>query len=137
MSYNIDSWRVKELDLRLPKGFSFQEWLEYIEGREGVSEYAIRDFKSSGLEVERVFDEWAIDDDCYFSVKGHIGEDGRLEVDDFDCYSEGSGHSYSVLLELFRDFGGSLKAIVVWEGGDSLVRLTIINGEVDEAELEY
>lgn len=48
---------------------------------------------------------------------------------------EGSGRSYDKFINLLKDSVGYLEAIVVWEGGDRIVRIKIDNGIYTEEEI--
>jgi len=41
-----------------------------------------------------------------------------------------------ILIPLFEQFKGNFSALVVWEGGDSVQRLTVQDGVVNDEEVE-
>ena len=76
---------------------------------------------------------WGDDDKV---IKGII-ENNAFIATELEYWSgDGSGYLYSdVLIPLFEEFKGTLEAIVVWEGGDSIKRLNIHDGVVEETEI--
>ncbi len=59
----------------------------------------------------------------------------RLNVTDLSYYGEYSGTYWDEFEKLLEQSTGTLKARVVWEGGDSVEVVTIENGEITREEL--
>ena len=132
MSYNITSFKLKNLALALPLTFDFQAWLASQPESAGVR--WCRD-DGEGIQANLARNTWTLPLSGH-ELAGNI-EGDKLVVTGLECYGEGSGHIYSdVVLPLFEDFKGSLQAIVVWEGGDTVNRLTIEDGNAKEEEID-
>jgi len=64
------------------------------------------------------------------SLHGII-EDDWFVVKSIDCSREGSGTAMNYILEpAFKDSVGELIASLIWEGGDSINKLTVKDGKV-------
>jgi hypothetical protein len=141
MSYNITNIKVSKLSLRLPLRFDFQRW---INGQPGLDKNG----------YEKTGRRWCIEDDTAISVnlaeetwelslmggdktiKGIIEGDAFVATELESWGGDGSGHLYSdVLLPLFEAFKGTLEAIAVWEEGDTIKRLNIRDGIVEETKI--
>ena len=119
MSYNIDTWRTKQLDgLTIP----------------------LAELRNHG----DWFDNPQLNEDDTLTITGGaerfemIGRrDGdMLHVTEIDCSGEGSGRHYDVLTDVFAKSTGTLVASLVWEGGDSITRLTVKDGVVSSENIE-
>ena len=122
MPYNISNFKLKSVSLILPmdfkiKAFSHRVWHE--------------------IAVDVVVNEWGYNENGEgFQMNGEVTEAGLI-VTNLNCYGEGSGADYHELfVPLFQKFGGDLEAIVIWEGGDSIKKLSIIQGIVTETKIE-
>ena len=76
----------------------------------------IKNFKfneASEIEEPEIFE-------IYYDEKGY--------VEDIDFAGERSGRYWDGFYELLKDSTGYLKAIIVWEDGDSVIELTIDEG---------
>lgn len=121
MSYNCDTWKTKELkDLRIPIASLFkhdrEDWHpERINDDDGTVEFRIMD---------GVF------------VRGTIDGD-YVAVSMIECSGEGSGTGMHWILEpALKDSTGKLIASCVWEGGDSINRITVDDGLVSWEDIE-
>lgn len=143
MSYNITRMKVSKVSLRLPLDFDFMMWIA------GLPE---RDEKG----YENIGRRWCLEDPTTISsnladrtwklslfgeddkvIKGIIEDEALVACALEDWEGDGSGYLHDdVLLPLFKEFKGTLEAIVVWEGGDSIKRLSIYDGVVEETEVE-
>lgn len=142
MSYNITSMKASKVSLRLPLDFDFTKWIAEQPSRDehGYENIGRRWMLEDPVAISANLAEgtWQLslfgEDDKV--IKGII-EDGALVATALeDWEGDGSGYLYSdVLLPLFREFKGSLEAIVVWEGGDSIKRLSIHDGVVEETDV--
>jgi hypothetical protein len=70
-----------------------------------------------------------------FELKGKLLF-GLVHVKSIAFSSEGSGHEWDAFKEMLSTSTGILIASQVWEGGDSITRLTVKNGEVQEAPVD-
>jgi hypothetical protein len=123
MSYNIDTWKTKELtDFKIELN-------------------KIYDPKSSWQPDKPVLDtgtgKFLIENACEdFEMIGTI-DSGWFTVESIRCRSEGSGsfmaYGFSEWLPTSK---GKLVAIRIWEGGDTIDRLTIDNGAVTIEEVD-
>ncbi len=122
MSYNIDTFKLKKVRLILPTDIKFSKYVDWI-GDEVIANLA------KGI--------WSINDEGEgFQMHGKITKAG-LEVTDVKVNGEGSGHDYYDLLKpLFIDYKGDLEAVMIWEGGDSINSISIVNGKVTEKKIE-
>ncbi len=116
MSYNVTGFALKKLD-----GFTlpYAAVLEASEGDVNISDGVLtfNNFYASGMEVIGTLD----------------GD--RLLVTDLCYRGEGSGTYWHEFLELLRLSAGTLKARVVWEGGDEVEMVTIEDGVITREDL--
>lgn len=121
MSYNIDTWKTKELkDFSIPL-IELKEEEDYLEKPELDLETGLLSFagRSEGFELQ-----------------GH--KDGDvLVVERILNYGEASGTMQKYLEEdIFPHSTGLLHAVLIWEGGDSITRLTVKDGFVTSEGIE-
>lgn len=121
MSYNCDTWKTKELkDLRIPiaelvndaHGSWKPEHVVLLNGDDKIS-------LGEGIEI--------------------IGNrrSGYIEVSSIQCQGEGSGHfSHAILEPALKKSTGRMVATRVWEGGDSIDRLTVQDGQVTTEQID-
>jgi len=123
MSYNIDTFKLKKVRLTLPIDIKFDKYVDWLD-----EESVIGNFDKG---------TWSINDNGEgFEMQGKITKAG-LEVTNVKVNGEGSGHDYEDLLKpLFVDYKGDLEAVMIWEGGDSITSISIVNGKVTEKEIE-
>ena len=115
MSYNIDTFKVKEiLDLIIPVASLYkcerEDWHpDRMNNDDGTVTF-------TNMETE-----------IHGAIKG-----GSLFVDKIDCRGEGSGTVMNWMLgPAFKDSTGRLVASCVWEGGDSINQLIVDDGNVE------
>lgn len=129
MSYNITSWRTKELkDFRVP----------------------IRELYPERLRSDLHPEPPVISMDSLRPLQGRVAigiAEGKitgwllfasalLEVDEIKVYGESSGHVYEdVLKPAFARSTGKLVARLVWEGGDTVEMIRVENGVLTEEEI--
>jgi hypothetical protein len=73
-----------------------------------------------------------------------LDEDGNIEISNvaevhvksFHNGGEGSGHSWDEVKKCLQSSTGELIAVLVWESGDYISRLTVKDGVVTEEEIE-
>lgn len=121
MSYNVDTWKTKELvDLVIPIASLFKhnrkDWHPKRENHDdGTVTFSI-------MESCNIHGMW---------------DDGYLRVSSIEMYGEGSGTAlYWIIEPALADSRGKLVASRVWEGGDLIDRLTVIDGNVSSEQIE-
>jgi hypothetical protein len=125
MSYNVDTWKTKELvDLVIPVASLFKhersDWHPRKERHDDGS------FTFSVMEESYINGTIEIVDHCDF-----------LRVTYIQASGEGSGTALRWIIEpALADGRGKLVASRVWEGGDSIDRLTVIDGVVSSEPIE-
>jgi len=129
MSYNISDWKTKRLEnLVIPmKAF-------YIYDRKDWHPTFEFTIEGNDVEVARLQDfEFVLEG----IVKGETEETAILKVSDIDITGEGSGTFMSwILVPALKQSTGILEAVLIWEGGDSITRLSFNDGEFTEEEIE-
>jgi len=120
MSYNCDRWITKKIkDFKIPIMSLFKherdDWHpERIDNNDGTVTFEI-------IETE---------------LRGNI-ENGWLVVSSIDCSGEGSGIAMDWILEpAFQNSTGELVASCVWEGGDTINKLTVKDGKVSWVDID-
>ena len=117
MSYNIDTWNTKEiLCLKIP-----------LTAIQEIEDTTIKIFNGGNVSVDGPAE--------VFEITGKL-TDGIVGVESIAVCGEGSGRAWNSLIELLKQSTGELVAIQVWEGGDSISRLTVVSGEVREQQIE-
>lgn len=121
MSYNIDTFILKELrDVSFP-----------------VS--ALYTYHRSQFHPERTnnYDGTVrFGDEEGAALTGTIKDD-VFYMTDIECTGEGSGSFMDYILEpALKQSKGVLRASCVWEGGDSINKLLVEDGEVDWIDIE-
>lgn len=126
MSYDIGSWRTKELtDLRIPIAALYPEgkyhdWLNQPQSNGPSGEVVIYGMSEDGIKIHGVL------------------ADGVLQVTEIDVCGEASGTTYrEILWAAFEQSTGTLVSVCVWKEGDSIKRLEVRDGQVDETEIEF
>ena len=124
MSYNIDTWKTKKMEnLKIPLKALFKhkrtDW--------HPEQPKIVNYETMEIEMEC---------GCEQLIKG-ILKDGIIHVTELEMYGEGSGTFKGYILdEALKESTGELEALLVWEGGDSITRLKVKEGVVEEAKVE-
>jgi len=116
MSYNISNWKTKKCDLKMPLSMLVTDPLLKVRPcPEGI--------QMGGLSEG-------------FAIIAHSEGDIAFTTD-VCSWGVGSGRSWQDLLDILRQTTGEMEAIVIWEGGDSVQRLKIRNGEVSVEEVDF
>lgn len=124
MAYNIDNWKVKELkDLVIPVKHLYPEG--YKNWHPSPPAFDINSGRVTILGGAEGF-----------MVIGKVSE-GMIHVERIQNYGEGSGSFMSnVLIPALKQSKGTLVVACVWEGGDSLSRLSVKNGVVNDENID-
>jgi|SRR5690349_2048640 len=73
---------------------------------------------------------------CEQEITGTLA-DGNFTVTEFDMTGEGSGTFWEWILEpALKESTGILEATLVWEGGDTIERVSVRDGIVTKKEIE-
>jgi hypothetical protein len=120
MSYNCDTFKIKKIkDLRIPLSSLHKhdrsDWhLDRINNEDGSVTFVSCEVTMNGI----------IEDDTFVCKK-------------IDCSGEGSGTTMNWIIEpALKDSTGELIASCVWEGGDSINKLTVKDGNVSWEDIE-
>lgn len=121
MSYNIDTWKTKELrNLRIK--------MTALHYEEDYLDYPTMDTQTGTLTFTGRAEG--------FELRG-VQTGAYLDVDSIESYGEASGTMHDYLKEtILSQSTGLLVAVLVWEGGDTIERLTVRDGVVTEEEIE-
>ena len=122
MSYNVSTWKTKKIEnLVIP-----------------LSEFYISERKDwhPTQPILQEDNSFILECGCEQEIKGKL-TDGLLEVLGLDMSGEGSGTFMSYVLEhALSKSTGYLEAILIWEGGDSIEKLIVNNGEISREDIE-
>lgn len=112
MSYNIDSFKVSKLENFKIAVKSFDK---KIFGNPEID-----------FDTNRVSFYGRMCEECEFEG---VLEDGFVTLDKIRISGEGSGHFMATFGDsLLKNSTGKLKAVLVWESGDTIERLSIVDG---------
>lgn len=122
MSYNIDTWKTKKIENLVIPLEAF-----YIHERQDWHPEKIINTATNSVELRC---------GCEQTIRGTLHND-LLTITEFEMSGEGSGTFYDWILEpALKRSTGNLEAVLIWEGGDSITRLIVNNGEVSNEEIE-
>jgi hypothetical protein len=124
MSYNISKWKTKKLEnLTIPlTAFYKHERTDWHPNEPVITNAEISEVR--------------LKCGCEQSIKG-ILKDGLLTVTEFEMSGEGSGTFYAFILRpALAESTGRLEAVMIWEGGDSIKKLTAVDGVVEVEDVE-
>ena len=124
MSYNIYTWKTKKLEnLVIP----LKAFFEHKRSDWHPKQPEIVNAETMEIEIEC---------GCGQLIKGNLKE-GAIHVTGFDMSGEGSGIFKSWILdEALKQSTGELEAVLIWEGGDSISRLSVKDGIIEESDVE-
>lgn len=128
MSYNISTWKTKKLaDFRLP-----------VKSIAVSAERQARGWKINGYVIGLIPLVMRFQLDESPGITGHlIDNNSIIVVDKIELGGEGSGSVYNeVLLPALKQSSGEMEAVIVWEGGDSIRRLHVVNGIPTDSPVE-
>lgn len=123
MSYDIDTFKLKKLEnLVIPFSAFFL--------------HPRKDWHPEGQFLDAETMLFRLEGGCGQTIKGNLIA-GELHVKELDLSGEGSGAFMAyVMREAFKQSTGQLEAVLVWEGGDSISRLVVNNGEFSDDPIE-
>lgn len=130
MSYNIDRWKTKELsDLEIPLNALYEIDKSLVSRGWKPDPPQVVGVEGDGARV-RIEEAWG-------EIEGLLTPDSILKVSKISITGEGSGtFCHDILTPALKQSKGKLVAVRVWEGGDSIDRLTVIDGKVESEEIE-
>ena len=119
MSYNVTGFKVKEITgLLIPTKRLYDDADSYEETKDEDGD-TVKTYTYG---------------ECYIS--GRDFDFQRIIVDRINIQGEGSGETFDYILRpLFKYSMGKLIAVMIWEGGDSINRLLVDDGHVDETDI--
>ena len=118
MSYNLDNFKIKKLE---NFKIAAKEFNKKVFGNPKID-----------LETNKILFEG----DCEVCEFEGILNNGLIEISNISIYGEGSGNfmcDYGN--NLLKNSTGTLIATLVWEGGDTIERITIIDGKKETEEI--
>ena len=117
MSYNIDAWKTKTINnLYIP-----------LEAVRNLRDTEIILKEENYIEVEGLSE--------MFELIGQL--DGKnVQVLKIYTGGEGSGSTWEDFKQMLTQSKGKLVATQVWEGGDSITKLIVNDGQVKEENIE-
>lgn len=124
MSYNLDNFRVVKVD-------NFRINPQRLDSMADAGALDMYKYDNGRWTIQFAFPEVG-------EMEGRrVNENGVFVVESIQLYGGGSGLFMSETLEplLAEDSAGYLEAILVWEGGDSLQRMTVRDGQIDYRNL--
>lgn len=125
MSYNIDRWRTKKLEnLVVPlTAFYKHERKDWHPSKPTLEDIATK--------------EITLKCGCNQKITGILDENNQLQITKLDMNGEGSGTFFEWILEpALKESHGQLEAVLIWERGDSVTRLTVNDGVVKHANID-
>lgn len=124
MSYNITTFKVKKLEnLVIPMSAL------YDISRSDWKPEEPKIINTSTMEVK-------INCGCGQTIKGVL-KDNAIHVNKLNMDGEGSGSfMYYVFKDALQKSTGELEATLIWEGGDSVTRLTVKDGVYKDESIE-
>jgi len=121
VSYNISQWKTKELR-------SFRIEMTALRYKEDYLNHPTVDVQTGILTFTGRAEG--------FELRG-VQNGPWLDVDSIESYGEASGTMQEYLKEqVFPRSTGLLLVVLVWEGGDTIERLTVKDGIVTEEAIE-
>jgi len=123
MSYNISCWKTKKIEnLKVPLSAFFESERKDWHPKQPVKldHFSDRYVIKCGCEQEII---------C--TIKNKI-----IQIFEFNMTGEGSGSFlWYVLKNALSKSTGYIEAVLIWENGDYIERLTVCNGKVQKKEV--
>jgi hypothetical protein len=125
MSYNIDNWKTKKLEnLTIP----LKAFFDSVRTDWHPNQPVIVNTETMEIEMEGGCEQ--------LIIKGNL-KDEIIYIAELKLYGEGSGSFKSFILdEVLKQSKGELEAILIWESGDSITRLKVKDGVIEETNVE-
>ena len=119
MSYNITRWKTKTINnLRIP-------------------EVALREVSEDLVRLAVVINDSVLFTFLDSKIKAQMMTDGGYLISEINISGEGSGFFFhEILRSALSKSTGSLIATLIWEGGDSISRITVNDGEIKEEQVD-
>lgn len=118
MSYNISTWKHIHIEnLRIPLSVLTDE-----------EECEVRLLPKGYIEVGGLAED--------FFITGKLNGEW-VDVHSLKSSGEGSGSSYEALKMILLKSTGILEAVLIWERGDSISKLSVINGVIEDKDYEF
>lgn len=123
MSYDIDTCKIKKMEnLVIPLAAFY--------------EYEREDWHPKEPILDRKSGEMVLHCGCGQEIRGYL-KDGFLEITKLSLCGEGSGSFMNYVLEgALRKSTGELEMVMIWEGGDSVTKMTVLDGIIEETGVE-
>jgi hypothetical protein len=117
MSYNITSWKTKEIfNLLIPL--------------DAIKDLPYTDVEFDGINIK------ADGLSGGFALEGNLIENNMVEIIEIKTAYDSSGSTWNDFIRMLEKSSGTLIATQIWEGGDSISKLTVNNGEVIDEPIE-
>jgi len=122
MSYNITSFKVKKLNnLIIP--------IKALENKSKKWEATVNVKNVDTMEV-------MVECGGEQSIEGTLKE-GNLYVSKIDMYGECSGsYIHDVFKDALKQSTGELEAVAIWEGGDTVERISVKDGNFSQENID-
>jgi hypothetical protein len=125
MGYDISNWKTKKLEgLTIPLTAFYKH-----ERQDWHPKQTVVEMTGDGVAV-------ILECGCEQEIKG-VAKNGLLAVTEIEMSGEGSGTFFEWILKpALEESTGRLKAVLIWECGDSITRLKVKDGAVNREEIE-
>lgn len=126
MSYNIDTFKIKKMEnFVIPLAALYADEIR-------------EDWRPSRPEIINTeTNEVELECGCEQTIRGILKDDMNLYITDLELDGDGSGSfRYECFDKALLKSKGTLEAKMVWEGGDSITHLLVIDGVIKEEEIE-
>jgi hypothetical protein len=120
MSYDIDTWHTKRIE-----NFTLSLKSLFVAGTK--VEFSQCGFVS--IDIDSLAEVTHIAGDI-------LEDDDTISVSNIDYYGVCSGRFWDDFKKILSSGKGILEAVQVWEGGDSITRLTVVDGTISETLIE-
>ena len=135
MGYDVTTWKTKELqNLTIPVNalFAVPDWQPNQSVDDGLGGAFTLRWGESYIKGTLVGEPVT-------RRNGFLPPDSTqmLEVDEISVHGDGSGYLlWKVIKPALEKSKGRLVAVRIWEGGDSVDRLVVVDGDVNEEDVD-
>ena len=132
MSYNISTWKTKRLENLVIPLDALYNISEDLKRRGWMPEPPCFTFRKNDTTLVKI----------HGLGEGYLsGEIAHLRnmfwVTEITVYGEGSGTFFSeIFIPALTKSMGMLEAVLIWEGGDTISRLVVEDGQIIESDVE-